>query len=201
MATLDFPNITPDGESWTLTYNTQSFTSDLNGAMQTAELPGARWSVSLTFSNRQGLDARQLRAFVAGLRGKAGRFWATPSDWEPLGSPSGSPVLASSAISGTSSISTSGWTALSVDLLKTGDYFEIAGELKQVLADVDSDVSGAATISFAPPLRIGQPSGVAIRYTEPRCRMMLTNDDMANWQLGAPVIYAITFDAVEALDI
>ena len=86
MAVKDFPaNIGPDAEEWTLTYNTQTFESDLNGAMQTAELPGARWSVSMTFSNRQGKSARALQGFLAGLKGRAGRFWVTPTDWEPLG--------------------------------------------------------------------------------------------------------------------
>lgn len=201
MATLDFPDITPDGESWTLTYNTQSFTSDLNGAMQTAELPGARWSVSLTFSARQDFTARTLKGFVSSLRGRAGRFWVTPSDWEPLGNPSGSPVLASAAISGTSSIDTSGWDVSIASLFEVGDYFEIGGELKQVTAPVSSDGLGGATIQFAPPLRIGQLSGTSIRYNQPRCRMMLSSDDTASWQLSAPIIYGITFDSVEALDI
>lgn len=201
MATLDFPNITPDGESWTLTYNTQSFTSDLNGAMQTAELPGARWSVSLTFGNRQDSSARTLKGFVSSLRGRAGRFWVTPSDWEPLGNPSGTGVLASDATSGTSSIDTSGWDVSVTSLFEIGDYFELGGELKQVTSPASSDASGLATIEFAPPLRVGQTSGTQIRYNEPRCRMMLANDDMATFQLSAPVIYAITFDAVEALDI
>ena len=73
MAVKDFPSITADAESWSIISNTQGFTSDLNGATQTAVLPGARWSASLTFANRTGREARALQGFLAGLQGKIGR--------------------------------------------------------------------------------------------------------------------------------
>lgn len=201
MAVIDFPAIVPDAEDWTLTYNTQSFQSDLNGGEQTAELPGARWSVSLTFTNRQGRDARALQGFMAGLKGGAGRFYITPSDWEPLGSPSGSPTVATAQNGGASTLETTGWDAEVTDLFVTGDYFEINGELKKLTADVDSDASGDATLQFAPPLRIAATVGQSIRYVEPRCIMKLMDDGQASWSVSAPIIYGVTFDAREALDI
>lgn len=202
MAVTDFPDtLAPDNEDWTLTYNSQVFTSDLNGASQTAELPGARWSVSMTFSNRTGRSARQLQGFVAGLKGRAGRFYVTPSDWEPLGSPSGTGAVATDALAGASSIDTDGWDTSITDLFVAGDYFEVNGELKKVTADVDSDGSGLATINFAPPLRFPVTDGMQIRYTEPRCVMMLENDDQASWNTTAPTIYALTINGIEALDV
>lgn len=201
MAVKDFPaNISPDAEEWTLTYNTQSFESDLNGAMQTAELPGARWSVSMTFSNRQGKSARALQGFLAGLKGRAGRFWVTPADWEPLGSPDGAGVVASNTSGGTS-LSTSGWTADIAELLYAGDYFEVNGELKKMTETASSDASGLSTLEFAPPLRQPVTAGMTIRVVEPRCQMQLSDDGQAGWSASAPVIYSLTINGREALDI
>lgn len=201
MATLELPTIGPDAEVWAIEYNTQTFTSDLNGAIQTAELPGARWSVSMTFSNRTGRSAWALQATLAKLQGRAGRFYVTPVDWEKrAGNASGTGLVATDASGGTS-IDTDGWGTEITDLFYAGSFFEVNGELKMVTADVDSDVSGLATIEFSPPLRKPVTDGMQIRYIEPRCTMMLSDDDQANWNISAPVIYAVTIDAMEALDI
>tara|TARA_Y100001973_G_scaffold106528_2_gene185036 strand:+ start:9279 stop:9884 length:606 start_codon:yes stop_codon:yes gene_type:complete len=201
MPTLDLPTITPDGENWTLEFNTQTFTSDLNGAIQTAELPGARWSVSMTFSNRFGRAAWALQATLAKLAGRAGRFYVTPADWEDrAGNASGTGAVATDASGGTS-IDTDGWDINITDLFYAGSYFEVNGELKMVTADVDSDGTGLATIEFSPPLRKAVTDGMQIRHVEPRAIMMLSDDSQANWGIQAPAIYAVTIDAMEALDI
>jgi len=201
MAIKDFPSITADSESWTIVSNTQGFTSDLNGATQTAVLPGARWSASLTFTNRTGREARALQGFLAGLQGTAGRFYLTPVHWTPLGSPAGTPVVEVSQSVNAITLETSGWDASVTDLFVSGDYFEINGELKKITADVSSNASGEATLEFAPPLRIAATLGQSIRYTEPRSIMQLKGDDQASWQASGPHIYAVTMDAFEALDI
>lgn len=201
MATLDLPVISPDAESWTLSFNTQTFTSDLNGAIQTAELPGARWSVSMTFTNRTGRAAWALQATISKLAGRAGRFYVTPVDWEArLGNASGTGLVAANTSGGTS-IPTDGWPADVENLFYAGSYFEVNGELKLVTADVDTDGLGQATIEFVPPLRKAVTDGMQIRYIEPRATMMLEDDEQAGWSLSAPVIYATTIDAREALDI
>ena len=201
MAVKDFPSITADAESWSIISNTQGFTSDLNGATQTAVLPGARWSASLTFANRTGREARALQGFLAGLQGTAGRFYLTPVHWTPLGSPAGTPVVAVSQSPNSTTLQTSGWDVSVTDLFVSGDYFEINGELKKITADVSSNASGEATLEFAPPLRIAATSGQPIRYTEPRAVMQMKGDDQAAWQASGPHIYAVTMDAFEALDI
>ena len=201
MATLNFPDIVPDSAEWTITYNTQVFESDLNGAIQTAELPGARWSASLTFSNRQGRDARELRAFLAQLKGRAGRFWLTPSDWEPLGTADGIPQVSVAASAGATSVSTTGWTAEQPEALLAGDHIEINGELKIVTATVAADINGDATIQFAPPARTDFTVGMEVETSEPRALMALADDDQAAWNIGAPIIYAITINCREPLDV
>lgn len=202
MATLELPTIKPDAETWTPEFNTQTFVSDLNGSIQTAELPGARWSVSMTFTNRFGRDAWALQATLTKLRGRAGRFYMTPSDWEKrAGNTSGTGAVATDAAAGVSSIDTDGWDISITELFYAGSYFEVNGELKIVTADVDSDAAGLATIEFDPPLRKPVTDGMQIRYVEPRAIMMLASDDAASWSVSAPAIYALNLDAMEALDI
>lgn len=201
MATKDYPNISnPDSEEWTIRYNTQSFTSELNGISQTAELPGAKWKVSLSYGSRFGRDARILQGFLAGLRGSVGRFWYIPSDWEPLGNPSGAGRTSVSALGGAVTIQTNNWPASEPELFLSGDYFEINGELKKITSTVSTNGTGEATIEFAPPLRKDVSASTTIRYTEPRCFMKLADDSQASWSITSPIFYGFSVEFVEALD-
>jgi len=196
MAVKDFPNITPDNEEWTLSYNTQTFTADLNGATQTREMEGARWTATLTFSNRQGRDARELKAFLGSLRGRAGRFWLTPSDDELYGTATQSGTLDAEVLSGESSIEASGFAPSDTEILAPGDFFELNGELKQVT----NSVTGT-TIEFAPPMRTTVSAGATVSIDSPRSQMMLVDDDQAGWSMTAPIIYNVTIECREPLDI
>ncbi len=201
MAVLDFPDIAPDDESWTLRFNTQTFESGLNGAMQTRKQPGARWQAELTFSSRQGRDVRELKGFLTRLEGRAGRVYIVPSDAEPLGTAEGSPELSADASAGNTTIQTTNWTASQPEALAIGDFFELNGELKQVTQTVAADGSGNATVNFSPALRADVGTGVQLRLADPRCQMMLENDEQASWQMQAPIIYALTLRFREPLDI
>jgi hypothetical protein len=197
VAVKAYPDIpSPDAESWTLTFNTQTFTSDLNGAIQTAELPGARWSGRLTYSNRTGADAGKLRGFLAANKGRAGRFYVTPSDAVLNGSATQNGTLDSGATAGAITIEASGFAETGANPLLAGDYFEINGELKIVTDDV-----AGTTINFSPPLRKDVTLGQTVRVIEPRVVVMLSDDDQASWQVSGPIIYNISFDVVEPLDI
>jgi hypothetical protein len=196
----DFPDGMRTGESWGIQFNTQIFTSDLNGAIQTISMPGAKWSVTLTFNNRAGKEARLLQGFFAGLQGRAGRFWLTPLSSQPLGTVSNSGALTAAAVQGATSITADGFDASQSELFYAGDWFEINGELKKTTSTISSDVSGEATIEFTPPIRISVPIGTVVKVDEPRCQMMLS-DDSVNWQITSPTIYSLVVNCEEALDI
>jgi len=200
MAILSFPNVSADNESWSLVSNTQTFTSPLNGTTQTAALPGARWEATLTYTNRDGVEGKKLQAFLTALRGRAGRFYLSPHDSTPNGTAAGSGVVNGASQTGGSLI-TNGWTINQPLLFATGDYIEVNGELKQVSADVASDGAGNATITFSPDLNQSPPNGAQIISTNPRAVMRLSDDDQSRWSFQSPVIYAISFSCVEALDV
>jgi hypothetical protein len=156
MTTLTWPTLTrslPSQFEWSLVSNTQTFTSPLSGAIQTVEIPGARWTVSFSLTAMDAADAALWRAFTAKLRGQAGRFYL----WNmarPIarGIGTGTPVVSGAGQSGATLV-TSGWTISTTGILKAGDFFSVNGELKLLVADANSDGSGVATLTFEPPLR------------------------------------------------
>jgi len=196
----DFPAGMRTGETWGIEFNTQIFPSDLNGAIQTKSMPGAKWSVTLTFNNRAGKEARILQGFFTGLQGRAGRFWLTPTDWSPIGTVDRAGSLVAQASQGATVITAGGFEANQTELFCAGDWFEINGALKKVTSTAASNSAGTATIEFTPPLRVTLPAGIEVRVNEPRCQMMLT-DDSVDWQLTSPTIYSLVVNCEEALDV
>lgn len=196
----DFPAVRRSSEDWDIEFNTQTFPSELNGAIQTKALPGAKWLATLTFNNRTGKEARLLQGFFAGLQGRAGRFWLTPSAWQPLGTVDRAGSLNMQVVQGATTISVSGFEEHQPELFAAGDWFEMNGALKKVVSPAASDANGNTVIEFTPPARVTLPVGTEIKVNEPRCQMMLT-DDQIGWQVSSPVIYGMVVTCEEALDI
>jgi hypothetical protein len=194
---MDFPNIDPDGnaEFWLRSANTE-FGSVLSGTVQHRALPGDRWEALLPFSNRQGSEARRLKAFIMSLGGSRGRFKVPPVDNERSGTMLGSGVVDGAGQTG-SDLATTGWTPNQSLLFDYGDYFEVNGELKIITEPVASNGSGDATLKFAPPLRQSPASAAPIEVSDPRCTMYLENDEQARIGVSAPYIYNVTLSCVE----
>ena len=77
------PEIPFNSVKWSLTSNTQISTSPFTNAGQTNELAGARWNATFSYNQAIGKDKTvgQIRAFLAKLRGAAGRFYAYDPSW------------------------------------------------------------------------------------------------------------------------
>lgn len=186
---LDFPSVSPSSETWSLAYNTQSFSSALSGITQTTELPGAQWKAMLTFTNLTPQKAAQLKAFLVQMRGRSGRCWLSPNA-ERLSQGVGDPRVNGAGQTGTA-INADGFDANTL-VVATGDYIEIDGELKMAIADTISDGSGNGVISFEPPLVRAPTDGNEVRVIAPRCRMRLVDDKQASFALSLPQIYNVT---------
>ena len=63
-------------------------------------------------------------------------------------------------------------------VLRLGDWVQVGDELKRVIADVTSDLSGAALIRVAPMLRANHPSGTPLVVDRP-CGVFRIKDDKA----------------------
>lgn len=203
MTILSLPTIHAAELKWALATNTQTFSSPLSNATQTAELPGARWTASVTFRNRQAPEHRAWMAKLAQLRGSSGRCYLSPSFAYPLmGVGGGTPLVNGGSQTGTSLIvdgcpnSVTGW-------LKVGDYFSFDNglgqrELKIVTADVNTDGSGNATITFEPPIRSAPVDNATIEINAPSAVMRLVDDSQAAWTISAPNFGAATIQFIES---
>ena len=152
----DFPNIEPDLEEIALIANNQVYNSPLTGQAQTASLTGAKWQCTPTFSNRNGKEARDLRAFLFDQEGVSGRFNYYPASIDNIGTHSGVGVVDGAGQTG-KSLLTKGWDADQPLLFSAGDYLTVNGEMKMVTADVavdqdyiEYDAVNYATNPFSP---------------------------------------------------
>ena len=181
---------------WSLLSNTQSFTSPLSKAVQTVEMPGARWAFSFGLNTLAVEDAAVLRAFLVRLRGQSGRFYM----WDmsrpaPRGVATGTPLVKGGSQAGTSLL-TDGWTPSTAGILKAGDYLGVNGELKLLVADANSNAGGEATLVFEPPLRAAPADNAPITTTKPTAIFKL-DEDTARWLTTAPVRDSFVITATE----
>ncbi len=202
MTIITLPTIHASGLKWSLATNTMTFSSPLSQSTQRRELPGARWTASVTFTDRNASEHRVWMARLARLRGAAGSCYLSPSFAYPLmGAGGGTPLVNGAGQTGTSLIidgapnNITGW-------LKEGDYFSfdnglLQRELKIVTADVNTDSSGNATITFEPPIRSAPANNAAIEINTPSAIMRLVDDQQAAWTLRAPSFGSTTIQFIE----
>jgi hypothetical protein len=178
MTVLSWPALSADPArvEWTLTAVTQLHESPLTGAGQTQELPGAYWQCVLDYSNVWGNDARLLWAFVARMRGRAGRV-AVPAFGKevPAGVGGGSPAVAGAGQTG-ATLNIDGAPTSTLGWLLAGDVFSVGGYLYMLTADADTDGSGTAALSFAPSLRASPADNAALTLIRPTTTMMFLAD-------------------------
>lgn len=111
MTILTFPTIRrPSGASYRLRGNTQSHRSPLDGTEQTLEMPGAVWELTASWESLGTDDQRVLAAFLADLRGGAGRFTYSPAVWTPRRATGGGTPLVNGGGQTGKQIITDGWT-------------------------------------------------------------------------------------------
>lgn len=190
MSTIVWPSgITPPQVTLGLKANTQVFTSDLDGSVQTLELPGARWVMSFSTQGFKRSNAALLESMIAQLRGQANRLrvpvfgrrapqgtWAgAPKVNNEVGSPTLSQTGTSMYINGL----TTGATG------KAGDFFNIGsnGELKMLTADF-SESGGAALISFYPEIRTAPAHSTSIVTANCVVPQMILKDPQQTWRIA-----------------
>ena len=180
MSDITFPTLSriPRDLQWGIVWNTQVASSPLSGAIQTLELPGARWQVSFRLSDRDEADAVLVQAHLMQLRGRVNRSmlynFARPV---PRGTIAGTPLVAGASQTG-NTLAIDGCTAGTT--LLAGDFFGVGGELKMVTADATASGGGAMTLTFEPPLRASPADNAAISTLYPTVGMML-QEDVTKW--------------------
>jgi hypothetical protein len=201
-ATHSGSTMIPDTCVFGLTYNTQISTSPLNGTIKTVQLPEARWTSRLTYTNLSEEEASSMLAWLASLKGMAGRF--TMYDFTHPTTVNGVSAGTISVVSSAGGDHTIDFTSLTGGELEVGDQFKInlvspystESELKVVVGKTDAD-----TYTVEPGFRrpIASYTGASIATaTSATCRMMLTSDDQAQRAAQSKLrLGAFTIDCME----
>ena len=204
MTILTFPTIRrPSRASYRLRGNTQTHRSPLDGTEQTLEMPGAVWELTVSWESLDATDTRILAAFLADLRGAAGRFYYSPAVWSPRrAAGGGAPVVNGAGQSGAALI-TDGWTpsgqvALAGDWLSFDDALG-RRRLHMATATAAANGSGQATIAITPPIRRAPSDNAPVEVAAPSGVFRLPTDDAPEMQLRPPMLGSVTLTMVEAL--
>jgi hypothetical protein len=178
---------------------TRTFESPWTGSTQTAETPGAKVVMQLSFKGLPVDKARRLEALIFSLHGQAGRVRLWDFGARLVSSPQpvrGAPVV-TEALAMRKSLTSRGWTP-GTKVLQVGDWIQVGDELKRVLADVTSDLSGSALIRVAPMLRNNYPSGTPLLVSRPSGVFMLNGDKAVTFQRSPGVFTDVSLSFVES---
>lgn len=81
-------------------------------------------------------------------------------------------------------------------LAKAGDWVEIGGELKRLVADLDSNSSGQGYLIFEPQLRTSPADNAPVIFRSPMGRFLLS-DDSVSWGVRPGIIGDVELNLVE----
>lgn len=93
------------------------------------------------------------------------------------------------------SLNTDGWPN-STTVLSAGQFVTIGNQLLQLTADVTSNGSGQATISFEPAIRVSPADNAAIEYKNPYALMYFMEDP--GYAVEPGLVYSISFNLRES---
>jgi hypothetical protein len=195
MTTITLPATPkPQGMAWRLVQPAQNNISTWTGSRQV--LPSGRgwWECQITLPPIVGTsNFNAWRSFTAKMRGAANDV-QIPVD-----------PTAQSAIANTMSVNGAGQTGrtLNVDglpnsttVLNAGQFVTVGNQLLQLTADVTTNGSGQATLSFEPALRAAPADNATVEFKNPYCLMYLVEDPGYTVEPG--YIYSLSLNLREA---
>ena len=201
MATIALPDSKFASAQWSLVVPQQINRSEWTGRRQVMVLPGAAyWKVTAAHVVVIS-EANMLawRSFFAQLKGSANTFRLPAGEADQhTGSEA---AIQASAIAGAVTVALTGLAA-SVTLLKAGHFATVklsgGGEqLVQLIADLTSDGSGAASLSFFPPLRAATTAGATLGTKRPTALVAL-DASTTSFAVDRGQTYTFSLAATEA---
>ena len=159
---------------------------------------GQMWKMDLSLPVMEREHAMPWVAWLIALKGKRGTFLCgDPSYKEPLGYATGTPVVSGNQTAGSETITVTGWSANTSNILKASDYIQIGTHLYMVLEDVVSNASGTTEIPIFPMLRENVSNGMQVITENPKGLFRLATDTNAI-NVNVAHHYSISFSALEA---
>lgn len=180
-------------------------TSPYTYKQQILKHSGARWEADITLAPMQRADADEWNAFLTSLNGQYGTFLlGDPLAATPRGSAGvtpGTPLVNGAAQTG-NILAIDGCPNSVTGYLKAGDYIQLGSasstRLYRVLADVNTNSSGEASIDIWPDLRESPSDNAAVTVTNTKGLFRLSSNESA-FTINNSSIYGISFGAVEAI--
>ena len=179
-------------------------TSPFTFSGQVHAYSGSSWYADVTLPSIRRDLAEDWIAFLLSLRGQLGTFYlGDPNAVTPRGSARNSDVIATSAaVSSGSSISLDGAPTSITDYLKAGDYLQVgtgsARQLFKVLADVDTNSSGEATVDVWPNVRTSIANNATLTVENTTGIFELASNEQS-YSINEASQYGISFGAREAI--
>lgn len=163
---------------------------------------GERWEMDVTLPPMSRAQAAVWTAWLASLKGQFGTFlMGDPAALTPLGSAGGSPLVKGAGQTG-EYLTIDGATPSQTGWLKAGDYIQLntglLSTLHHVLVDVDTNVSGEASIEVWPSMRSAPADNSVVVVSGAKGHWRLAANVSA-FGIGKSAIYGVTFTAMEAV--
>jgi len=140
---------------------------------------GQRWLFTVTFPPLTRADMASIYAFSVKQKGQYETFnWVPTTIGTTRGITSESPVVDGALAVGVAQASVDGLTASTANILRSGDFFKFSGHSKvyMVTADMSSDGSGDATLSFSPNLESAVANNETITTNSVPFQVAFAND-------------------------
>jgi hypothetical protein len=195
MPTITFPATPkPQSMSWRLVMPSQTNISEWTGRRQTVASNRGWWECQFTLPPLVGVTrVNPWRSFVVQARGQANDFQV------PVDPTAQSAVVATPLINGAGqtgrSLASDGWPVSST-VLQAGQFITINNQLLQLTANVVSNASGQATLSFEPPIRVSPADNAAIEFRNPYCLMYMLEEPTISVEAG--YVYSLSLNLRES---
>lgn len=171
--------------------------SPFTGKRQVRKRAYDLWNFTGNLMPLDPMEAGDIKAFLMELAGQVNSFrLPVPGSKFPLSNYTGVQGMVNGNSQTGRSVATVGWSPNKA-LLKRGDHFNIADELKVCTANVASAGDGSALISFEPPIRTSPLSGNAIKVREPFILLASNDDGAARWKITPPIRHGFKMNATE----
>lgn len=163
---------------------------------------GQRWEADIDLPPLSSIVAQAWVTFLLSLNGREGTFlMGDPAVLAPRGAGGGSPLVKGAGQTG-QVLAIDGAPISTGDWLMAGDMIQLGSgstaTLHKVLADVDTNGAGEATLDIWPRLRSSPGDNAAVTITGCVGRWRLASNE-SQWSVGQALRYGISFVAVEAL--
>lgn len=163
---------------------------------------GQMWLAEVTLPPMKRADAEQWISWLVSLRGRFGTFtMGDPRACVPRGAGGGTPLVNGAGQTG-EELNIDGCTPDITGWLKAGDYVQLgsagSATLHKVLADVNTNASGQATLTLWPHIRTAPSDNATVTITNTVGRWRL-NSNETSWSVDELAVYGISFSAMEAI--